>query len=61
MDDRYVQVLHTSEQELTREDRRLQTALRRGDRIAAIRLAQRLWSPGDLRRFAVLSLRTVAR
>ena len=37
-------------------ERMLTLALTRGDRVAAIGLAQRLWHAGDVRRMAVLTM-----
>ena len=37
-------------------ERLLERALLAGDRVGAIRLAQRLWNPGDLRRTAVVGM-----
>ena len=39
-----------------RLERLLRIALKRGDRIAAIDLAQRLWHAGDVRRTAVVGM-----
>lgn len=41
---------------MTRLERLLAIALARGDRIAAINIAQRLWHAGDLRRAAVVGM-----
>lgn len=41
---------------MTRDERLLALALQRGDRIASIRLAQRLWHAGDIRRTAVVAM-----
>lgn len=41
-------------------ERLLELALRRGDRVAAVNLAQRLWHAGDIRRTAVVGLRADA-
>lgn len=37
-------------------ERQLLVAIERGDRIAAVNLAQRLWLAGDVRRTAVVAL-----
>lgn len=42
-------------------ERLLSIALSRGDRVAAINLAQRLWHAGDIRRGAVVMNRVDAR
>lgn len=39
-------------------ERQLQRAAERGDRIAALQLSQRLWAAGDLRRAAIVTLRS---
>lgn len=40
----------------TPAERLLRKAIERGDRIAAINLAQRLWHAGDVRRTAVVAM-----
>jgi len=46
---------------MTATERQLARALRAGDRIAAINLAQRLWHAGDIRRTAVVAMHIDAR
>lgn len=41
---------------MQRLQRQLIEALNRGDRIAAITIAQRLWAAGDLRRTEIVGL-----
>lgn len=43
-----------------RAERVLELALRRGDRVAAVNLAQQLWHAGDIRRSAIVGLRSDA-
>lgn len=40
-----------------RIEKQIAEAMRRGDRIAAVNLAQRAWHAGDIRRTAIVGLR----